>query len=121
MAKEQNLPLNPQKISGVCGRLMCCLRYEVEAYKDFNKRAPKKGAIVETNEGIRGKVVELNCLRERVTIFNNEDRYTSVAITDLKCGCDASCDKDCATEHKKPAGKKPQHKRDNKEKTSDKK
>lgn len=120
MAKEQNLPLNPQKISGVCGRLMCCLRYEVEAYKDFNKRAPKKGSIVETNEGVSGKVVELNCLRESVTIYNEEDRYKSVALTDLKCGCDASCDKDCATEHKKPEGKKPQPKVETKEKQPDK-
>ena len=44
MAKEQNLSLNPQKISGCCGRLMCCLRYEYEAYKEVNSRAPKVGA-----------------------------------------------------------------------------
>ncbi len=51
MAKEQDLPLNPTKISGACGRLMCCLRYEYEAYKDFKKRAPKKGTVVETPLG----------------------------------------------------------------------
>ena len=45
MAKEQDLPLNPLKISGLCGRLMCCLRYEYDAYKDFKTRAPKRGAI----------------------------------------------------------------------------
>lgn len=47
MAKEQNLSLNPQKISGCCGRLMCCLRYEYETYKEVNSRAPKHGAKVE--------------------------------------------------------------------------
>ncbi|MDR2035605.1 MAG: hypothetical protein LBP91_02890 [Coriobacteriales bacterium] len=51
MAKEQDLPLNPTKISGACGRLMCCLRYEYEAYKDFKKRAPKKGTVVDTPLG----------------------------------------------------------------------
>ncbi|MCL2379469.1 MAG: stage 0 sporulation family protein [Coriobacteriia bacterium] len=67
MAKEQGLPLNPSKISGVCGRLMCCLRYEVEAYKDFNRRAPKKGARIDTPRGC-GKVVELDALRETVKL-----------------------------------------------------
>ena len=53
MAKEQDLSLNPQKISGVCGRLMCCLRYEFDAYKDFKSRAPKQNATVETPDGWR--------------------------------------------------------------------
>lgn len=51
MAKEQNLPLNPIKISGVCSRLMCCLKYENDVYVDFRKRAPKFGADVKTDEG----------------------------------------------------------------------
>ncbi|MCL2680628.1 MAG: tpl protein [Coriobacteriia bacterium] len=73
MAKEQGLPLNPSKISGTCGRLMCCLRYEVEAYKDFNKRAPKKGALIDTPRGC-GKVVERDVLRETVKLqFDNKD------------------------------------------------
>lgn len=73
MAKEQDLSLNPTKISGVCGRLMCCLRYEFDAYKDFKSRAPKQGAKVETPEGI-AKVVELNVPRELVTVqLENED------------------------------------------------
>jgi hypothetical protein len=67
MAKDQGLPLNPTKISGVCGRLMCCLRYEAEAYKDFNKRAPRKGALIDTPRG-SAKVVELNALRETVKL-----------------------------------------------------
>ncbi|MDR1775287.1 MAG: stage 0 sporulation family protein [Actinomycetes bacterium] len=67
MAKDQGLPLNPTKISGLCGRLMCCLRYEVEAYKDFNRRAPRKGLAVDTPRG-EGKVIELDALREQVTL-----------------------------------------------------
>jgi cell fate regulator YaaT (PSP1 superfamily) len=74
MAKDQGLPLNPSKISGVCGRLMCCLRYEAEAYKDFNKRAPKKGALIDTPRG-GGKVVERDALRETVKLqFRSEDK-----------------------------------------------
>lgn len=67
MAKEQDLPLNPLKISGLCGRLMCCLRYEYEAYKDFKQRAPKCGTPVETPAG-DAKVVALNVPKETVTI-----------------------------------------------------
>jgi len=73
MAKDQGLPLNPSKISGVCGRLMCCLRYEAEAYKDFNKRAPKKGAFIDTPRG-SGKVVERDVLRENIKLqFRSDD------------------------------------------------
>lgn len=61
MAKEQGLSLSPSKISGTCGRLMCCLKYEQEAYTDLLKRTPKIGAIVETANG-RGLVVESNLL-----------------------------------------------------------
>ena len=72
MAKEQDLSLNPTKISGVCGRLMCCLRYEFEAYKDFKSRAPKQGSKIETPEGT-AKVVELNVPREMITVQLEED------------------------------------------------
>lgn len=61
MAKEQGLSLSPTKISGTCGRLMCCLNYEQEAYTDLLKHTPKVGAIVETSEG-RGVVVETNLI-----------------------------------------------------------
>lgn len=59
MAKEQGLSLSPVKISGTCGRLMCCLKYEQEAYVDLLKRTPKLGAIVSTPEG-KGEVIESN-------------------------------------------------------------
>lgn len=61
MAKEQGLSLNPTKISGTCGRLMCCLKYEQEAYEDLLRTTPKNGAPVQTPEG-RGTVVEVSLL-----------------------------------------------------------
>lgn len=61
MAKEQGLSLNPGKISGTCGRLMCCLKYEQNAYEYLLKNTPKPGAIIETNEG-NGRVTEANIL-----------------------------------------------------------
>lgn len=61
MAKEQSLSLNPTKISGTCGRLMCCLKYEQHCYEDFLRTTPKVGAYVETAEG-RGSVIEVNLL-----------------------------------------------------------
>ena len=67
MAKIQNLSLNPAKISGSCGRLMCCLRYEEEAYEDLVKKVPKQGAFVETTEGY-GNVVSVDLLRQTVKV-----------------------------------------------------
>ena len=64
MAKIQSLSLNPAKISGSCGRLMCCLRYEQEAYEDLVKKVPKQGAFVETKDGY-GTAVQVNLLRSR--------------------------------------------------------
>lgn len=62
MAKEQSLSLNPTKISGTCGRLMCCLKYEQEAYEDLMRITPKVGAIVKTEEG-KGVVTEVNLIK----------------------------------------------------------
>lgn len=67
MAKEQDLSLNPAKISGVCGRLMCCLRYEFETYKEFKSRAPKMNAKIDTPCGAC-KVCDLDVPREQVTV-----------------------------------------------------
>lgn len=86
MAKEQDLPLNPLKISGLCGRLMCCLRYEYEAYKDFKGRAPKKGAIVDCG-GSPAKVVELDTPRERVTMRKEDGSRVTVGLGDMECCC----------------------------------
>ena len=82
MAKEQELSLNPQKISGVCGRLMCCLRYEYEAYKDFHGRAPKKNAKIQTPDG-EGKVVDMDVPREIITIKVGDDKPVKVPLADF--------------------------------------
>ena len=67
MAKEQGLSLNPTKISGCCGRLMCCLKYEQEAYESLLRETPKQGALVSTKEG-KGVVVETNLLTGKVKV-----------------------------------------------------
>ena len=67
MAKTQNLSLNPTKISGTCGRLMCCLKYEQDAYEDLLRTSPKAESFVDTPEG-RGTVVEVDLLRQRVKV-----------------------------------------------------
>ena len=76
MAKEQNLSLNPSKISGNCGRLMCCLKYEQEAYEEKLDRMPKIGAIVKTGDG-EGTVDSIETLKEivRVKLEDKEDGY----------------------------------------------
>ena len=71
MAKTQNLSLNPTKISGTCGRLMCCLKYEQEAYEDLLRTAPKAESFVDTPEG-RGTVIEVDLLRQRVKVKMEE-------------------------------------------------
>ena len=76
MAKDQNISLNPSKISGNCGRLMCCLKYEDEAYLDKLKNLPNVGAIVKTEDGI-GEVDNVETLKERLRIkFKGEDGFT---------------------------------------------
>ena len=72
MAKTQNLSLNPTKISGTCGRLMCCLKYEQDAYEDLIRRSPKADSFVDTPEG-RGTVVEVNLLRQSVKVRMEEN------------------------------------------------
>lgn len=83
MAKEQDLSLNPQKISGVCGRLMCCLRYEFDAYKDFKDRAPKINAKIETPEGI-AKVIDLNVPREIITLKLEDDKQVKIPLDEME-------------------------------------
>ncbi len=87
MAKEQDLSLNPVKISGVCGRLMCCLQYEYEAYKDFNKRAPGKGKCVETCSGQTGCVIKQNPVKEILKIRDDSGVVSEIPLSDIKCVC----------------------------------
>jgi len=75
MAKTQNLSLNPTKISGTCGRLMCCLKYEQDAYEDLVKRTPKMDSFVETPDGV-GTVSSVNLLREKVNVRLEDDPET---------------------------------------------
>ena len=75
MAKTQNLSLNPTKISGTCGRLMCCLKYEQDAYEDLLRTSPKAESFVDTPEG-RGTVVEVDLLRQRVKVRMEEQPET---------------------------------------------
>ena len=84
MAKTQNLSLNPTKISGTCGRLMCCLKYEQEAYEDLLRTSPKPDSFVDTPDG-RGTVVEIDLLRQRVKVrMENQPETTGVyANTDI--------------------------------------
>lgn len=77
MAKEQNLSLNPQKISGVCGRLMCCLKNEADTYAYLNSKLPRKGDSVELPDGMTGEVIEVNVLKQLVkvlVILENDER-----------------------------------------------
>lgn len=73
MAKEQNLSLNPTKISGVCGRLMCCLTNEEETYEELNSRLPAIGDTVTTIEGLKGEVQSVSVLRQLVKVVVNLD------------------------------------------------
>ena len=105
MAKEQDLPLNSAKISGVCGRLMCCLRYEFEAYKDFKSRAPKKKTLIDTPLG-KAKIQEYNTPREQLVLRLESGKVFRVNLSDMTCseGCKkraegqgCNCRPDCVT------------------------
>ena len=88
MANQQNLSLNPSKISGVCGRLMCCLTNEEEAYEEANSRLPGVGDHVTTPEGLRGDVQSVNVLRQLVkvivTLDNDEKEIRDYKASELK-------------------------------------
>ena len=76
MAKEQNLSLNPTKISGVCGRLMCCLKHEEETYEELNRKLPGVGEFVTTDDGLKGEVQSVNVLRQlvKVVVENGDEK-----------------------------------------------
>ena len=87
MAKEQNLSLNPTKISGVCGRLMCCLKNEEEAYEELNSHLPNVGSRVKTPEGLPGEVQSVSVLKQRVkvivTLDNDEKEVRDYDVSEL--------------------------------------
>lgn len=87
MAKEQNLSLNPSKISGVCGRLMCCLKNEQETYEELNRKLPNTGDKVTTSEGLKGEVQSVNVLRQLVKVVvdvNDEKEVREYPVSELK-------------------------------------
>ncbi|MCR5824516.1 MAG: stage 0 sporulation family protein [Lachnospiraceae bacterium] len=88
MAKEQSLSLNPTKISGVCGRLMCCLKNEEEAYEDLNSRLPGIGEKVTTKDGLKGTVQSLQVLKQKVKVLvetgEDEREFKDYDVTDLE-------------------------------------
>lgn len=88
MAKEQNLSLNPSKISGVCGRLMCCLTNEQETYEELNSRLPAHGDNVTTVEGLKGSVQNVNVLRQTVKVVvkldDDEKEVREYKLDELK-------------------------------------
>ena len=87
MAKEQNLSLNPTKISGVCGRLMCCLKNEEETYEYLNSRLPNVGDYVTTDDGLKGEVSSVNVLRQLVKVLvevNDEKELREYQADQLK-------------------------------------
>ena len=86
MAKEQNLSLNPTKISGVCGRLMCCLKNEEDVYEELNRKMPGIGDIVKTEDDLEGEVASVNILRQTVRILvdvDDEKEVHEVNVDDL--------------------------------------
>ena len=85
MAKNQNLSLNPTKISGMCGRLMCCLRFENEYYVDFKERSPKVNSFVKTPDG-EAKVVAVDALHEIISLKIEDEKARKVALCDFEEG-----------------------------------
>ena len=83
MAKEQNMSLNPEKISGLCGRLMCCLGYEYDGYVDMRKDMPKCGKMVQTPEG-KGKVVRQNTLQGEVVVILENGKEATFDKKDIQ-------------------------------------
>lgn len=87
MAKEQNLSLNPTKISGVCGRLMCCLKNEEDTYEYLNSRLPNVGDRVTTDDGLKGEVSSVSVLRQTVKVLvenNDEKELRDYKVDQLK-------------------------------------
>ena len=88
MAKEQNLSLNPTKISGVCGRLMCCLKNEEETYEELNSKLPGIGDYVTTDDGLKGEVHSVSVLRQLVkvvvTVGKDEKEIREYPVKRLK-------------------------------------
>jgi len=87
MAKEQSLSLNPTKISGICGRLMCCLKNEADVYEELNRKLPRVGDTVTTSEGIKGEVRDVSVLKQTVKVIveiDDEKEMREYPVSELK-------------------------------------
>lgn len=90
MAKEQNLILTPSKISGVCGRLMCCLGYEHKNYASVRRCVPREGSKVKVGDS-QGIVIEINIVKEQVRVKFSDERIAWIPITDFTKGVACKC------------------------------
>ena len=108
MAKNQKATLDPSKISGRCGRLMCCLRYEDKVYEELKYTLPRKGSVVKTTQGV-GEVVNYDVLQQQVTIELENGSKINTSVSDIidrvrdslrqkETACDHPCEKDCGLE-----------------------
>lgn len=82
MAKEQNMSLNPEKISGLCGRLMCCLAFEYDGYVDMKKNMPKCGKVIQCEEG-KGKVIRQHALQGEIAVELENGKEITVHVSEL--------------------------------------
>jgi len=105
MAKEQGLPLNPMKISGICGRLFCCLKYEYEEYIRVKKHLPKVGSTIEQGE-VKGRITSVNVLKHSVTVETEGGGWSEVVIDipdngshPKKCNCKGCAEKGAPAEN----------------------
>jgi len=107
MAKDQNLSLNPTKISGLCGRLMCCLSYEYQTYRECIKGMPKLGQEIKTEKG-KGRVISTNPLKGTVTVELEDRNLMEINIKEPSCPKDAPCQQAQVNQQKPeaPGGKK---------------
>ena len=124
MANEQSLSLNQTKISGVCGRLMCCLKNEQDTYEELNKRLPGIGDSVTTPDGMTGTVHSVNVLRQTVRVVieeNDEKEIQDFSVEDLKFRSRRKKGKNQDPEGKEPAEKKPEEPKKADKKPEDKK
>lgn len=83
MAKDQRLPLNPTKISGVCGRLKCCLRYEFQTYREEARTMPEEGSSVETSAGV-GTIIDMNILKKTVLVIFENNNIIEFSVNEIK-------------------------------------
>ena len=116
MAKAQGLALNPSKISGQCGRLLCCLAYEYETYNDLRKNLPKCGKKVQLESG-PAEVVAVDILAQKMTLCCANGDRCQVHVNELKKGFDKAAGDKAKSDERKPAKEPPQRQRTEQRKT----